>query len=245
MKAYYLLVLFLGFMWGSSFGQLSPRAPLDTARLEKTDYGFTRGQLYARIGLGNIVHLVSPSLDLGIEYVVNRNLSALFQYGIGLPRLQTDWFPNRFHFKNTHKFWASIRYVRIGRYVSSTAGNRFFPSFFEAESFYSWGKTRNDFGFAVGYRALRINYASADIRKWQLGFNLRTGYLWKWKEDLELEYSFGFGTRWIKRNYTIFSSELRGRPPSLRDLSPEDDRQLNRVATLKFLHRISLNYKLY
>lgn len=244
MKVFYLLLLFSGLIWISSFAQLSPRTPLDTASLEKKDYGFMRGKLYARIGLGNIVHLVSPSLDLGIEYVVDRNFSALFQYGIGLPRLTTDLFPNRFHFKNTHKLWASLRYVRIGRYVSTTAGNRFFPSFYEAESFYSRGKTRNDFGFAVGYRALRINYTSADIRKWQLGFNLRTGYLWKWKEDLELEYSVGIGSRWIKRNYTIFSSELRGRPPSLRDLSPEDDRQLSRVATIKFLHRISLSYRL-
>ncbi|MDW3650065.1 MAG: hypothetical protein R8P61_23530 [Bacteroidia bacterium] len=244
MKAYYLPLLFLGLMWTSSFAQLSPRAPLDTARLEKKDYSFMRGKLYARIGLGNIIHLVSPSLDLGVEYVVNRKFSALFQYGLGLPRLQTDWFPNRFHFPTTHKFWASLRYVRIGRYVSTTAGNRFFPSFYEAESFYSRGKTRNDFGFAVGYRALRINYTSADIRKWQLGFNLRTGYLWKWKDDLELEYSFGVGTRWIHRNYTIFSSELRGRPPNLLDLRAEDDRQLNRVFTVKFLHRISLSYRL-
>ncbi|MEL6252973.1 MAG: hypothetical protein AAFR87_13245 [Bacteroidota bacterium] len=244
MNAYCLLLLFFGLIWVSSPGQLSPRVPLDTARLEKKDYGFMRGNLYGRVGLGNIVHLSSPSLDLGIEYVYNRNFSALFQYGIGLPRLQTDLFPNRFDFKNVHKFWASLRFVRIGRYVTSTAGSRFFPSFYEAETFYSWGKARNDFGFAVGYRALRINYASADIRKWQLGFNLRTGYLWKWKDDLEVEYSFGIGTKWIKRNYTIFSSELRGRPVDLLDLNAEDDRQLNRVVTIKFLHRIALSYRL-
>lgn len=157
--------------------------------------------LYFKVGLSNLIHPATPSLDLGVELAIRRT-SLELMYGLKTPKLYGEEFEeNRWPFDSYHKLFASLRYYDTDRIYSAAQVPLVY---FGGEVYYSWGKDVRKNDFAIDEDFARIDYTSANIEREVLGLTLKGGIILPLSNRLELELVAGVGYLYVNRFYTFF-----------------------------------------
>ncbi|MEM6805609.1 MAG: hypothetical protein AAF696_29700 [Bacteroidota bacterium] len=224
----------------ASFGQGFQKKP------ERNDFSPQAGRIFAKLSILNLFHPTAPSLDVGLEGMLNEKIGLEAMYGFRSGRLPYGPFDERIHLDQYQKIFGSVRFFPEGR-SSLRDGLDPTPNFFALDVYTSSGKSTLKDNFALsGDTDARLDYESVQMEKKVWGLGLKFGYLVRVAQFLEFEWAMGMGLISYQRNYEEFVNPII-QSPSLSDdtIGPYNDKNIGRSDFVNLIIQAKINFLIF
>lgn len=176
MRALYLFLFGLMLCGTSTAQKRSPKDQQITSR-------YYHGSLFAKVNVGSLLDVKSPTLQTGFEYRFNKRLSGEFAVGIPIVAFADD--------QDTDSTYH--------RYYKLRAELHFFPKsrfFYIGPDLLFMRKKQSKYGGHVRLKdAHDYNYTYAELEKTVVAFGMKIGKIFPFSEKWNLDASFAIGTR--------------------------------------------------